>query len=137
MHKEILTGEQVKLLPLIADFANDFGLVGGTAIAFHLGHRRSIDFDLFTEERFGNQRLINKISKREKIDTVTVNRLDELTAVVRGVKLTFFCYPYKIVYSEDVMGLIKNYSEVSWLILTVLTTPKKWNIHLGLKWKMR
>ena len=47
MHKEILTAEQNKLLPLVESFAKDFGLVGGTAIALHLGHiARSIDFDL-------------------------------------------------------------------------------------------
>ena len=44
MHKEILTAEQNKLLPLVESFAKDFGLVGGTAIALHLGHiARSID----------------------------------------------------------------------------------------------
>src|SRR3989344_2452794 len=48
MHKEILTKEQIELLPLIKLFSDDFGLVGGTAIALHMGHRRSIDFDLFT-----------------------------------------------------------------------------------------
>ena len=50
MHKEILTKEQIKLLPLVAEFSKDFGLVGGTAVAFHLGHRRSIDFDLFSKK---------------------------------------------------------------------------------------
>lgn len=35
MHKEILTKKQAKILPLIKKFAKDFGLVGGTAIAYH------------------------------------------------------------------------------------------------------
>ena len=48
MHKEILTDEQINLLPLVQLFNKDFGLVGGTAIAFHIGHRESIDFDLFS-----------------------------------------------------------------------------------------
>ena len=46
MHKEILTKEQLELLPTIKFFSKDFGLVGGTAIALHIGHRHSIDFDL-------------------------------------------------------------------------------------------
>ncbi len=50
MHKEILTEEQLKFLPLLKSFSNDFGLVGGTAMAFHLGHRRSIDIDLVTDK---------------------------------------------------------------------------------------
>lgn len=129
MHKEILTEEQIKLLPLIDEFGKDFGLVGGTAIAFHLGHRRSIDFDLFTKESFGNQSLINKISKRAKIDRVIVNRLDELTVVVRGVKLTFFCYPYEIVYSENIFGTIKIPD------LLTLAAMKAYALGMRAKWK--
>lgn len=30
----------------------DFRLVGGTALALQLGHRKSIDIDLFSERRF-------------------------------------------------------------------------------------
>jgi len=101
MHKEIFTNEQNKILPLVALFSEEFGLVGGTAIALHLGHRRSIDFDLFSEKEFGNQRLLNKISTFGTPDRVIVNKLDELTLVIKGVKLTFFHYPYKIIYSES------------------------------------
>ena len=50
MHEKILTEDQKNLLPLVAEFSSDFGLVGGTAIALHLGHRRSIDFDLFSKK---------------------------------------------------------------------------------------
>src|SRR3989338_6910714 len=39
MNKEILTEQQTKLLPLIGKFSKDFGLVGGTAISLHTGHR--------------------------------------------------------------------------------------------------
>ncbi len=42
MHKEILTKDQEHLLPLVKLFNKDFGLVGGTAVAFHIGHRESI-----------------------------------------------------------------------------------------------
>jgi hypothetical protein len=48
MHLEILTDKQKELLPLISQFKRNFYLVGGTAIALHLGHRESIDFDLFS-----------------------------------------------------------------------------------------
>ncbi len=101
MHKEILTDEQNKLLPLIAEFSEDFGLVGGTAIAFHLGHRQSIDFDMFSEEKFGNQSLLNKISAFGEPDEIIVNRSGELTLIIKGVKLTFFNFPYKISFSEN------------------------------------
>ena len=63
MHKEILTKEQVELLPIVVGFSRDFGLVGGTAIALHIGHRESIDFDLFSFEEFNNLTIRNKIAK--------------------------------------------------------------------------
>jgi len=96
MHKEILTKEQNKLLPLVAKFSRNFYLVGGTAIAFHLGHRRSIDFDLFSKKKFGNQSILNKISSFGAPDQIIVNKLDELTFTIKNVKLTFFHYPYEI-----------------------------------------
>jgi len=49
MHKEVLNKNQVELSPFLKTFSKDFGLVGGTAIALHIGHRFSIDFDLFTK----------------------------------------------------------------------------------------
>ena len=47
MHDEILNVAQQKLLPLMAQFKREYYLVGGTAIALHIGHRRSVDFDMF------------------------------------------------------------------------------------------
>lgn len=46
MHSEILSGQQRQILPLMAQFRREYYLVGGTAIALYIGHRRSIDFEL-------------------------------------------------------------------------------------------
>jgi len=40
MHKEILSPEQLDLLPLVKQFNPEFYLAGGTAVALYLGHRR-------------------------------------------------------------------------------------------------
>ena len=47
MHIEILSSEQQALLPWAKQFKREFYLVGGTAIALYIGHRKSIIFDLF------------------------------------------------------------------------------------------
>ncbi len=68
MHREILTKEQEALLPLVKSFSKDFGLVGGTAVAPHIGHRESLDFDLFSDEDFDTasiKRTIEKLSPRK------------------------------------------------------------------------
>lgn len=48
MHLEILGKEQKELLSFIKKYSNKYYLVGGTAVALHIGHRTSIDYDLFT-----------------------------------------------------------------------------------------
>jgi len=63
MHEEILEEKQKKLLTLLSKFSPQFGLVGGTAIALHLGHRRSIDFDLFTTVDFDTDKIRGIIRK--------------------------------------------------------------------------
>jgi len=46
-------------LSFISGFKRNFYLVGGIAIALHIGHRRSIDYDLFTSKPI-NKSLIKK-----------------------------------------------------------------------------
>ncbi len=129
MHKEILTKEQLALLPLIRTFSDNFGLVGGTAIAFHLGHRRSIDFDLFTADSLDNQAVLRKISKTKKIDKIIVNKLDELTIIINGVRLTYFNFPYKINYVKKVDDYIKIPD------LLTLAAMKAFALGMRNKWK--
>src|SRR3989344_4579857 len=108
MHEEILTSEQVQLLPLFRSFSKNFGLVGGTAIAFYLGHRRSIDFDMFSLSPFVNIEVKRKINKLGyKIDSELVNRLDEFTFLINSVKTTFFNYPYPIKFNEKFKDVFK------------------------------
>ena len=100
MHKEILTIKQKKLLPLLKEFSADFGLAGGTAIALHIGHRQSIDFDLFSLSLFDNFKIRNLISKQAKIEQVLQDEKGQYTVVVGGVRLTFLYYPFKIVFDH-------------------------------------
>lgn len=50
IHAEVLPTEQAACLEVLAPVATALGfhLAGGTAIALHLGHRRSVDFDWFS-----------------------------------------------------------------------------------------
>ncbi|MEN9389519.1 MAG: hypothetical protein RLY61_603 [Candidatus Parcubacteria bacterium] len=107
MHREILSENQIRLLPLIKTYSADFGLVGGTAIALHLGHRRSIDFDLFTDKDFANEKIRTTIKKNHIIQSTLIEEPEELTLVVDGVKLTFYKFPYKLSYSDNFEGIVK------------------------------
>ncbi len=97
MHKDILTEEQVKLLPTVNKFMKDFFLVGGTAIALQIGHRRSIDFDLFSEKDFKNAHVRKKIIEDGlKIEKVFKDEDGQYTFFINGVQMTFFHYPFEI-----------------------------------------
>jgi len=73
MHNEILSQEQADLLLLLKSFRRDFYLVGGTAIALHIGHRRSVDFDLFKKSRLNHKAILLKINGFPFRHTVTRN----------------------------------------------------------------
>ncbi len=45
MYLNILTKEQQELIPLISQFRREYYLVGGTAIALQIGHRKSMAWD--------------------------------------------------------------------------------------------
>lgn len=108
MHSDVLTEEQRNLLPLIRSFSNDFSLVGGTAIALYIGHRRSIDFDLFTDVDIKRQSIRNLIKKSGfEVENLLYEAFDQMHVIVNSVKITFFNFPYKIACPIDFDGIIK------------------------------
>ena len=55
---DILPKAQQEIWPLLAPAPRlSFVLYGGTAVALHLGHRTSIDFDFFRTEPFDKNEL--------------------------------------------------------------------------------
>jgi hypothetical protein len=96
MHKEILSPSQRELLPLVAKFKDEFCLVGGTAVALHIGHRRSIDFDLFKHGELRHKKILDAVKAHGLPVQVTRRVEEQLNLTVGGVKLTFFDYPFPI-----------------------------------------
>lgn len=130
MHKEILTREQILLLPLLEQFKKDWGLVGGTAVALHIGHRESIDFDMFSyDPPFGNLAIQRRIERTRRIDKIVVNKEGEFTFEIDSVKFTFFHYPFNIDYSESFEGIVRLPT------LLTLAAMKAFAIGQRNKWK--
>jgi len=134
MHKELLNQLQTDVLPLISVFNNDFGLVGGTAIALHLGHRKSIDFDLFTNKKFENGEIVRKLLTQATIDSTIVDQLDQLTVIVNQVKLTFLYYPFPLEFINDFEGIIKTPDLLSLAAMKAYTLGRrsKWKDYIDL-----
>jgi hypothetical protein len=108
MHKEVLTKKQIELLPLINNFKNDYFLVGGTAIALYLGHRRSIDFDLFTYQNIKKRTIKNTIEKNGfYVEKNIFEDYEQLHLIVNSIKLTFFQFNHKIPHTIKFDNIIK------------------------------
>lgn len=96
MHSEILNDRQTELLPLMAQFRREYYLVDGTAIALYIGHRRSIDFDLFKPSLINHKRNIDKIAAMPFTHMVTRRVTEQMNLIINDVKVTFFQYPFPI-----------------------------------------
>lgn len=106
MHTEILSFEQNELFPFLKRFQRSFYLVGGTAIALHLGHRRSIDFDLFTFSDLRKSRIKKTLLELPFKQVPIFEDYDQLHLFVNQVKLTFFNYPYSIEHPIKVDSIL-------------------------------
>lgn len=129
MHEEILNAAQQKLLPLMAQFRREYYLVGGTAIALHLGHRRSIDFDMFKISAINHKKNLDKIVAAGFEHLVTRRVEEQMNLLVDGVKVTFFQYPFPIVPEDDFKKVFRLPSLLS------LAAMKAYALGRRSKWK--
>jgi hypothetical protein len=60
-HLEILPAPQLMLWEELHQTPEHFTLYGGTALALHLGHRESVDFDFFSNKHFDVDSLVQAI----------------------------------------------------------------------------
>ncbi|KKQ18634.1 MAG: hypothetical protein US33_C0046G0002 [Parcubacteria group bacterium GW2011_GWC1_36_9] len=73
-------------------------MAGGTSLALQIGHRVSVDFDLFSGLPI-KKTLLKKVEEvfKGKAVQVLVNNSSELTILTDGVKCTFLQYPFPVI----------------------------------------
>lgn len=78
-------------------FVSRYFLAGGTACALHLGHRLSFDLDFFSPKPV-EPRII--VANLKDLGELEVYQNDEGTfnGKFKQVKLSFFVYPYRLLY---------------------------------------
>jgi hypothetical protein len=96
MYETILSANQQKMLPFLETFHREYYLVGGTAIALQLGHRESIDFDMFKQGIVHKSKIIAKLKALGWDYHLIYTDTDSFHIIVEDVKLTFFNYPFKV-----------------------------------------
>ncbi|MCK9421330.1 MAG: nucleotidyl transferase AbiEii/AbiGii toxin family protein [Bacteroidales bacterium] len=129
MHLEIFDARQVELLPWLKGFGKSFYLVGGTSIALHLGHRRSIDFDLFRPSPLVKHRIKRKLQLIPFKQVPLLEDIDQLHLLINGVKTTFFYFPYVIEHPVKVETFFSIPS------LITLASMKAFALGRRAKWK--
>jgi hypothetical protein len=129
MHSEILTSKQQELLPCISQFKRTFYLVGGTAIALHIGHRESIDYDLFTFSKLNRSRIKRQLLTIPFHQKIIFEDVDQLHFYINDVKVTFFNYPYKVEHPVNIGNTITIPSLLS------LSAMKAFALGRRAKWK--
>lgn len=99
-HADSITTDQQAVLHTLGPTVTDHGFYlggGGTAIALQLGHRRSIDFDWFTSERFDDSMRWAQTLREAGVD-FTTSSIDRgtLHGTVDGVRVSFLEYRYAL-----------------------------------------
>ncbi len=95
------TLELLKLL-MQEECLQHFNLVGGTALALQMGHRISVDLDLFSSQDFDNKYIISELSKKFKSIEITehpftiIQKIEYPFDSQNYIKVDIVKYPYKL-----------------------------------------
>jgi hypothetical protein len=73
-----------------------FVLVGGTALALQMGHRNSIDIDLFSRQDFSTEKLIKSIKDFYPVE-VTLERKNTILSIINKIKVDFIKHDYHFI----------------------------------------
>lgn len=91
---------------MIDEKLKTFNLVGGTALALIIGHRRSIDIDLFTTTDFNASEISNHLTSvynATRIQTITNGTF----CFVNGIKLDILSHKYPLLKDIDIFDGIR------------------------------
>lgn len=93
---------QVSYLP----FIKSFYLAGGTGLALHLGHRFSVDLDLFSTDsesvNLDQRTLIHKLLEHPSLEII-YDKDGTFSSVWQGVGISFFRLPQYPIIQEPVL----------------------------------
>lgn len=91
------------------DILSSFSLAGGTSLSFYLGHRISVDLDLFTPQPFDTGKLESYLYDNYHFKTDFMEK-NTLKGTINGVKIDCITHPYKYLESLYIESGIRLYS---------------------------
>ena len=108
LHQETVEPRTLELLKQLQaePLLQSFNLVGGTALALRIGHRKSIDLDLFTTEDFDLEELKSMLVQRYGLK-VSYERNQTLKGFIDGVMIDCIRFNYPHIQSPDIIDGIR------------------------------
>jgi hypothetical protein len=85
--------QQIQAIPDLKDFY----LVGGTSLALQIGHRNSIDIDLFTNISFETSELIELLRESFIVEVSYQKATNNLFAFINDIKTDFIRHDYELI----------------------------------------
>lgn len=97
LQKQTVIPELMELLIKIMSekLFSDFNLVGGTALALQIGHRNSIDIDLFGNSEINADLFVEKLSEFGEVKVVQSTK-NILITKINDIKVDFVNYKYTL-----------------------------------------
>lgn len=111
LHTETVARPTLELLKKLEseDTMSDFNLAGGTALALYIGHRVSIDLDLFSPKPFNNTSLETFLHDNYGFRTDFMEK-NTLKGSIDGVKVDCIAHQYNYLKKPYIESDIRLYS---------------------------
>lgn len=95
LHRKAVNTELLELLNelMTHEMFNNFLLVGGTGLALQIGHRRSIDLDLFGKSELDEYEFTAFLNNLGRVQVLKKSK-NILIYSVNGIKVDFVNYSY-------------------------------------------
>ena len=88
---------------------DSFNLVGGTALALQIGHRKSIDLDLFTPEEFNSDNLLYSLNKYGQV-AENFTAKNTLGVFINDIKVDLIRYPFDLIRPLQIDSGVRMYA---------------------------
>jgi len=95
MFEEILSENAISVIESLGTRLETFYLAGGTGLALQLGHRKSNDFDFFSNKAFNTDAMLSLISP----DKVFFSSAGSLHCEIQGILISLLFYNAPLVHA--------------------------------------
>jgi hypothetical protein len=108
LHKETVAPGTLELIKTLQSdpMLEEFVLVGGTALSLHIGHRTSVDIDLFTMQDFDSTIMLEHLEKNYRFELQFMHR-NTLKGIVNHIFVDLISHPYPMIVEPLIIEGVK------------------------------